>query len=191
MKKLIIASIAVAFGFMANAATVDWQVWVTGGSKVSNAYNGYTAYLVTASAWDALESITADTFTSSVVLDSTTFDSGSGKSSYTYKTVNSSGVADSRSVVIGSLAEASTLGVYYVILNTNTDPNTYYTIADTLTGRADSGEISLGTNTSIAQSTLSSATWTAVGGSSPVPEPTSGLLMLLGVAGLALRRRHA
>ena len=28
-------------------------------------------------------------------------------------------------------------------------------------------------------------------GSEPIPEPTSGLLLLLGVAGLALRRRHA
>lgn len=33
-------------------------------------------------------------------------------------------------------------------------------------------------------------TWTATG-SAPVPEPTSGLLMLLGMAGLALRRRRA
>ena len=32
--------------------------------------------------------------------------------------------------------------------------------------------------------------WTPVGGS-PVPEPTSGLLMILGMAGLALRRRRA
>ena len=28
-------------------------------------------------------------------------------------------------------------------------------------------------------------------GSEPIPEPTSGILLLLGVAGLALRRRHA
>ena len=32
---------------------------------------------------------------------------------------------------------------------------------------------------------------TAIEGSSPIPEPTSGLLMLLGMAGLALRRRRA
>ena len=187
MKKLIIASIAAVVGLAVNAATVDWQVWVTGGSKVSNAYNGYTAYLVDATAWDALAAVSADTFTSDVVLDSTTFDAGSGKSSYTYKTVNSAGKADSRSVAISSLAENGKLDVYYVILNTNKDPNEYYTIADSLTGRADSGEISLGTNTSIAQSSLATG-WTQVGA---VPEPTSGLLMLLGMAGLALRRRRA
>ena len=37
--------------------------------------------------------------------------------------------------------------------------------------------------------TRSSGNWTA--GSMAVPEPTSGLLMLLGVAGLALRRKRA
>ena len=192
MKKLIIASIAVAVGFMANAATVDWQVWVTGGTKVANAYDGYTAYLVNASAWDALTEITADTFTSSVVLDSATFNAGSGKSTYTYKTLDKTGATNARSVAVGSLDEGSTLGVYYVILNTNTDPDNYYKIADTLTGHSDSAEEALGSNTSIAQSTLSSASWTAVGGgSSPVPEPTSGLLLVLGMAGLALRRKRA
>ena len=188
MKKLIIASIAAVVGLAVNAATVDWQVWVTGGSKVANAYDGYTAYLVTASAWDALSSVSADTFTSDVVLDSATFNAGSGKSSYTYKTLNASNEAYSRAVTIGSLAENKTIDVYYVILNTNKDPNEYYTIADTLTGRAESSAEALGSNTSIAQSTLSAATWTQVGA---VPEPTSGLLMLMGLAGLALRRRRA
>ena len=40
-----------------------------------------------------------------------------------------------------------------------------------------------------ADALLSTAGTTFAG--SPVPEPTSGLLMLLGVAGLALRRRRA
>ena len=33
--------------------------------------------------------------------------------------------------------------------------------------------------------------WAGGPGPEPIPEPTSGLLLLLGVAGLALRRRHA
>ena len=36
---------------------------------------------------------------------------------------------------------------------------------------------------------LSAGSWTAI--ASPVPEPTSGLLLLLGVAGMALRRKRA
>ncbi|MBR3085127.1 MAG: PEP-CTERM sorting domain-containing protein, partial [Kiritimatiellae bacterium] len=35
------------------------------------------------------------------------------------------------------------------------------------------------------------AGWYMTKAASPVPEPTSGLLMLLGVAGLALRRKRA
>ena len=191
MKKLIIASVAAAVGFMVNAATVDWQVIVS--SSATSYASGYTAYLVKASAWDAA-TISAATFTdSNIVLDSTTFNSGSGKgSNKTYTTLKSDGTtAGARSVSIASLAEASTLDVYYVILNTAADPNTYYKWADTLTGRAESGSEALGSNFTIAGSTINAATWTAVGGSSPVPEPTSGLLMLLGMAGLALRRKRA
>jgi hypothetical protein len=186
MKKILIALVAVAAGVAVNAATVDWKVAVTGGST-TGAYDGYTAYLVNASAWDALESITADTFTdSSVVLDSTTFNAGSGKSGKTYTTLDATGSTNARSVSLGDsiVAAGNTLDVYYVLLNTNKDPNEYYTIADTLTGRLESGSESLGSNTTIAHSTLSGATWAAV------PEPTSALLLLLGVAGLALRRKQ-
>ena len=41
----------------------------------------------------------------------------------------------------------------------------------------------------VASANFSSATWQPM--SSSIPEPTSGMLMLLGVAGLALRRRRA
>ena len=187
MKKLIIASIAAVVGLAVNAATVDWQVQITGGSS-SGAYNGYTAYLVNASAWDAA-TISAATFSdSSIVLDSTTFNAGSGKSSKTYTTLKSDGTtAGTRSVALSDtiVSSTGTLDVYYVLLNTNKDPNEYYAIADTLSGRLESASEALGTHTTIANSTLSSATWTAV------PEPTSGLLMLLGMAGLALKRKRA
>ena len=49
---------------------------------------------------------------------------------------------------------------------------------------------SVGTITfgNMASATQNASNWV---GTSPVPEPTSGLLMLLGMAGLALRRRRA
>ena len=190
MKKLIITSIAAAIGLAVNAATVDWSVQVT--SSSTSYASGYTAYLVNASAWDTT-TITAATFSdNTIVLDSAVFNSGSGKgSNKTYTTKDATGATNARSVSVSGLDAGSTLDVYYVILNTAADPNTYYKWADTLTGREESGSEALGPNWQIAGSTINSASWTAVGGSSPVPEPTSGLLLVLGMAGLALRRKHA
>ena len=184
MKKLLIAMSAVAMAFGLNAATVDWQFAITGGST-QNAYDGYTAYLVVASAWNEA-TISAETFSdSNIVLDSAKFNAGSGKGTKTYTTLKNSTTAGTRSVDITSLSEGSALDVYYVLLNTNKDPNEYYIVADTLTGRGSTGEESLGGNISIGHSTLSGGEWTAV------PEPTSGLLLLLGMAGLALKRKRA
>ena len=176
-------TVAAAFGL--NAATVDWKVAITGGTA-ANAYDGYTAYLVVASAWNGA-TISAETFSdSSIVLDSAKFNAGTGKSK-TYTTLAEGTTAGARAVALSDsvVSSTGTLDVYYVLLNANKNPNEYYTIADTLSGRLESAAESLGSNTTIANSTLSSATWTAV------PEPTSGLLLLLGMAGLALKRKRA
>lgn len=185
MKKLMMAISAVAVAFGLNAATVDWKVAISGASSAPT----YTAYLVNADAWDAA-TITAATFSdTSIVLDSTTFSTtGSGKgSAKTYTTLANATTAGTRSVALADsiVSSTGTLDVYYVLLDTSKNPNEYYTIADTLSGRLESASEALGTHTTIANATLSSATWTAV------PEPTSGLLMLLGVAGLALKRKRA
>ena len=187
MKKLIIASIATVVGLVVNASTVDWSVQIT--SSATSYASGYTAYLVNATAWDAA-TITAATFSdSSIVLDSAVFNSGTGKgSSKTYTTKDTTGATNARSVNVSSLDAGSNMNVYYVVLNTSADPDTYYKWSDTLTGREESGSEALGSNWQIAGSTINAATWTQVGA---VPEPTSGLLMLLGMAGLALRRRRA
>lgn len=42
-----------------------------------------------------------------------------------------------------------------------------------------------------AASMVSAATWKTFGGSTPVPEPTSAMMVLLGMAGLALKRKRA
>ena len=193
MKKLMIALTAVVVGVAAHAATVDWQYQVTASSTDYHASN-YALYLVDAAKWDAAKAgagITADTFTdNSIVYAQTTFASGTGKgSNKTYisnrvgtTTSGASATALSDSIV----ADGGTLNVYYVILDTSTDPSKYYASDKTaLTGRSATGTLIDSGFASVANSAIS---WTAT---SAVPEPTSGLLMLLGIAGLALKRRRA
>ena len=73
------------------------------------------------------------------------------------------------------------------VFNAGTTYTFYYTMAD-----AEGNTFKSGNKTTRAQATstpslsfLASGEWTVA------PEPTSGLLMLLGMAGLALRRRRA
>lgn len=181
MKKLVmVATIAIA-AFVGNAAVVSWQYKVTGATG-PNTYDNYTAYLVDANAWDSLSSISASTFTdSSVVLDSASFNAGvKGKSTYTYTTNDKSGGLTYRTADVTGTGD---LNVYYVILDTK--ENKYTTIADTIAIKGETDTPSIGTHTSITAANLSAATWQSV------PEPTSGLLMLLGIAGLALKRKRA
>ena len=193
MKKMMIALAAVAAGVAVQAATVDWQYQVTASATDYHASN-YALYLVDATKWDAAKAgagITADTFTdNSIVYAQTTFASGTGKSA-TSKTYISNKVGTTTSGASATaladtiVAEGGTLNVYYVILDTSKDPSEYYASSKTaLTGRSATGTA---IQTGFGSVANSAVTWTATS----VPEPTSGLLMLLGIAGLALKRRRA
>ena len=73
---------------------------------------------------------------------------------------------------------------YFKVILTYTTSTHEYTLAK------ESGAIDLSNITAqgkTATFNMNNATWTAVA----IPEPTSGLLMLVGLAGLALRRRRA
>jgi len=190
MKKMMIALAAVAVGVAAHAATVDWSMTVTA-SAVDYSASNYKVYLVDAAKWDALSAVTADTFAdNSIVYGQTSFASGTGKSatSKTYATLNKDGIKGTYSTALADsvVADGGSLNVYYVILDTSKTPSEYYASDKaTLTGRLATGtEVQTGF-ASVANSAVS---WTAT---SAVPEPTSGLLMLLGIAGLALKRRRA
>lgn len=190
MKKIMIALAAVAVGVAAHAATVDWQYTVTA-SAVDYSASNYKVYLVDATKWDALTSVTSDTFAdNTIVYGQTTFADGTGKSatSKSYGTKDATGAKGSYSTALSDsiVASGDTLDVYYVILDTSKDPSEYYASSKaTLTGREATGTA---IKTGFGTVANSAVTWTAT---QSVPEPTSGLLMLLGIAGLALKRRRA
>ncbi len=184
----MIALAAVAVGVAAHAATVDWQYTVTA-SAVDYSASNYKVYLVDATKWAALTSVTADTFSNNeIVYGQTSFASGSGKgTSKSYATKDADGNKSAYALALSDtiVGSGDKLDVYYVILDTSKDPNEYYVSSKaTLTGREATGTAIQTGFGSVANSAVS---FTAVN----VPEPTSGLLMLLGIAGLALKRRRA
>ena len=186
MKKLIVGMFALCAAVAAQAAYVDWQYKMTdkktGGTDYSS---GYTAYLLTSAAWDGIKDSFDQTTLASKATDSSVFyQSSAGKSSYSYST--GAGVASIRQATGDS-------GNYYVIL-ANADG--YNVLLDNVTVASYEDATTVGTTPTAltittardASGGISMSAYPSGGGD--VPEPTSGLLLLVGGAMLALRRKQ-
>ena len=181
MKKLMFMLAAVAMAACAQAAAVSWtctNVKDSTGAKISGVAYFIDAAVLSQSDFKALSG--ADAFNTAL----------SGMYSWTPGTAGKySSASDVENATLG-LSDATTgYSVYLAVFDTATitDSSNYY-----LTGEQSLATLSGSYTASVAfgnQSTPSQAAgaWTAVS----VPEPTSGLLMLIGLAGLALRRRRA
>jgi len=190
MKKLMIALAAVAVAAVTQAASVDWSVaqntWtLDDGSKAAK---GYTVYLINGAT--ALETIAA-------AINSTTgaFDADQSWVFGSSVTANARGSVAELTTTTDKLTRGTDYDFSVLMIDATAEGGPKYMVSDTFTqtaylaGTDEQMGISFGSDRLGANALTASAT--AANGWAAVPEPTSGLLMLLGMAGLALRRRRA
>ena len=171
MKKILIGAIAVALATAAQAASVSWMLE----KDDPKTYGNLTAYVINGADFAAVTSLLT-TGGSTVASDFNTYVIGSA-------TLNSRGAGggEAQDMTGTSLA-------FFVFADDKiVDGSTYST-----TGSIDaSAYVFTPPQSSPGDLTLTVDSFTTKG--APIgnaPEPTSGLLMLLGMAGLALKRKR-
>ena len=178
MKKLSVAAFTVVLGIAANAATVAWGVTGITDSPDTAKAAGWAVYVMDASTFDAFSALSGSDV-AAYAADNALF-SGA--------TTAARGGAINATITDGNFAANATVNSYMVIFNNAAAADaTYY--AYTAKGSTTISEG--GANSSINFGTFDAATSTTGGWTQTVPEPTSGLLMLVGLGALALRRRRA
>ena len=168
---------ACAIGATAQASAVDWSFTT---KSTSTAAEGGTVYLIlgTAGTYDSIAALKA------AAIDSASASSGGGTKIQTGVQVwdggtKAAGATDSFSYVLVDSGETG----YYVAATGLT--GTYYDPTDALTPKPST--MAKTVSTAITASSLTSFSG---GGGGDIPEPTSGLLLLVGAGMLALRRKQ-
>jgi hypothetical protein len=179
MKKIMIALAIVAMAAISQAASIKWN------SGTINNQAGVKANSTTSLVTAYLYNVSADQYATFAGMDAGAIYAEAQKGTYgaavATKATSGLGVANITQTVTGGSAETPV--TYYglvLYVDTLSDTEKPYVIASYNSATfQDDGQVSF---SNLANT---SGEWTEA-----VPEPTSGLLLLLGVAGLALRRKQ-
>ena len=175
MKKIMIAAVAAVAGIAANAASINWQVNVMQSSPSATVGAGWVIQV----------------YESSVEFDYAKAASGeitpwaSGASIQAGTTFRATGTATQ---------DNGTTKDYYMVVfdNTSVSSAKNYLVSSPVTVTTSEGGASVNASFgSMSGSTLATNKFYGQSWTAATPEPTSGLLLLLGMAGLALKRKRA
>lgn len=170
MKKIVVVAIAMVCAMTVKAACVDWKVSGTAGDV------GKTVYLLTAA--DSYNSV--DALAAASVASASIVSAGRGAYNTGDKTADSAAITTD-----------SAKSMYFAIVAD--DGKSYNYVSADLSSYVydpNNQETSPGKFTSLSLATIASGSSQSIGGGN-VPEPTTGFLVLFGLAGLALKRKLA
>ena len=170
MKKILILAAVLVVGIAANAASFKWtgaNIYGASGSKYTGTVDIY-AYDSTKTVNDAVKVTTVYANGGLIVAAE-----GSSTAGATFEWAD---------------ADVGSTYNFYMIVE---DGGKIFNSSTSDPAVVKSGAAQATSTTSVAFANMTTATYTNASSNwGAVPEPTSGLLMLLGVAGLALRRRR-
>ena len=198
MKKIMMVVAAFALAVSAQAATYNWKWTSTLKDPTSTAFSG-TVYLFNAQDYSQQTILTAflanpSSYSLSGAIDSYATSNGKGPTTAT-------SIAEANIGTLRVVSESEKYVDYFYAATFSSGDDNYILLTDTynvLVQSAQNTQLSSAlSGSSVAPddtSTIQSGkVWYKGAAPEPpvIPEPTTGLLVLLGVAGLALRRRRA